>query len=123
MRYFLVGVSLVVATAGCAGVGPSHVGQTAGTIAGAAIAPGIGAPIGSLIGMAVGLLVQNEMDKVTATRERRELGDQLAHKPSQARGPEMSSLQGEPVRVWVDEQLQDGRLIPGHFEVRYLPSA
>lgn len=114
---FLVGVTLALAAAGCAGVGPAHIAQTAGTIAGSALAPGIGAPIGSLVGLALGLLVQREVDKVTEQRERRELGDQLARKPADP--SDAAAPQGEPVRVWVDEQVRDGHLIPGHFAARY----
>ena len=119
-RGVLVGVAALWLTTGCAAVPPAQVGQTAGTIAGAAIAPGIGAPVGALIGMVAGMLVQGHVDKATETRERRELGDQLRTTPADA-GAEDSSLQGTPVRVWVDEAVRQGRLVAGHFDVRYLP--
>ena len=72
-RLFLVGVMGVFCVSGCAGLPPAQVGQTAGTIAGAAIVPGIGAPIGALVGMLAGMVVQGELDKVTEKHERRDL--------------------------------------------------
>ena len=116
----LVGVAALWLTTGCAAVPPAQVGQTAGTIAGAALAPGIGAPVGAFIGMVAGMLVQGQVDKATEKRERRELGDQLRAPPAAA-GAEDSGPQGTPVRVWVDETVRDGRQVPGHFDVRHLP--
>jgi hypothetical protein len=110
----------MILVSGCSGFAPAQVGQTAGTIVGAAAAPGIGAPIGALVGMLAGLVVQGEMDKVTEKRERRELAQQLGT-PSRS-GPETPApARGEPTRVWVDEQVQDGRLVAGHFDTRYIP--
>ena len=116
----LVAVLTIGLCAGCAGVSPTQVGQTAGTIAGSAIAPGIGAPIGSLVGLVAGLLVQGHVDKVTEKRERKELGDQMATKGSVAAPPQETAPPGAPTRVWVDETMRDGRLIAGHFDVREL---
>jgi hypothetical protein len=121
-RSFLVGVSSVLLASGCAAIPPSQLGQTAGTIAGAALAPGIGAPIGALVGLLAGMVVQGEVDKATEKRERKELGEQLTVKPSSASESELERpLLGEPIRVWVDETVQEGRLIAGHFDARYLP--
>lgn len=107
---------------GCAAMPPAQIGQTAGTVAGAVLAPGIGAPIGSMIGLVTGLLVQGQIDKVTEKKERKQLGDQLASGPNPPAAPEMSaSSQGTPTRVWVDESVRDGRMVAGHFDVRYLP--
>lgn len=124
-RSLLVGFLTVLAAgstaaSGCAGVSPAHLGQTAGTIAGAAIIPGLGAPIGALAGMLAGMLVQGEVDKVTEKRERQELSKTLTGEmgSSMASGP---SPHGEPTRVWVDETVQGGGVIAGHFEVRSLP--
>ena len=117
-RLLVALVSLIVA-GGCAGISPTHTGQTVGTIAGAAIAPGIGAPIGALIGMLAGWLVQGEVDKVTEKRERKTLGDELATTPSAA-PQEGTPLQGQSIRVLVDETVHDGRLVAGHFDVRSL---
>jgi hypothetical protein len=117
----LVAVLAVGLGAGCAGVSPAHVGQTAGTIAGSAIAPGVGGPIGSLVGLMAGLLVQGQVDKVTEKRERKELGDQMAT-GAPASAPTQDALpSGTPTRVWVDETMQHGRLAAGHFDVRQLP--
>lgn len=107
--------------AGCAGFAPAQVGQIAGTIAGAAAAPGIGAPLGALIGMLAGAAVQHQTDKVTESRERVDLGRQL-NPPSGATQPTTAPAPiGTPTRVWVDETVQDGRLLAGHFDVRALP--
>ena len=119
-RRWLVGLLGGTLLGGCAGIPPAQVGQAAGTIAGAAVAPGIGPPVGALLGLLAGMLLQGEVDKVTEKRERRTLGDQLAKGPAPA-SQEAGSAQGEPVRVWVDETVRDGRLTAGHFEVRYLP--
>ncbi len=117
-RTILVG-SLSVLVAGCSSVPPAQVGQAAGTVAGGAIVPGLGAPIGGLIGLVAGLLVQGQIDKATETHERKELGDRLASAPKKT--PDAAPpVEGQPIRVWVDETVQDGRLIAGHFDVRYL---
>ena len=105
---------------GCAGVSPAQVGQTTGTIAGAAIVPGVGAPIGALVGLLAGMVVQGHVDKVTEKKERKELGEQLAS-GSQPPSEEGAPPQGQATRVWVDETVQGGRLVAGHFDVRYLP--
>lgn len=118
-RSILIGLMMLATVVGCAGMSPAQVGQTAGTIAGAAVVPGVGAPVGAVVGLLAGLLVQGEMDKGTEKRERKELSQELTTDvPASA---EPASVQGEPARVWVDETLRDGRLIPGHFDVRFLP--
>ena len=117
----LVGALSVVCLGGCASVPPAQVGQTAGTLAGAAIVPGIGAPIGALAGLLAGMLVQGELDKATETRERKELGERMAHGTPPAAGVPAEAPRGAPVRVWVDETLHDGRLIAGHFDTRAIP--
>ena len=116
----LVAVLTVGVCAGCAGVPPAQIAQTAGTIAGSAIAPGIGAPIGSLVGLVAGMLVQSQVDKVTEKRERKELGDQMATGSSAALPPQEPPPSGTPTRVWVDETMRNGRLVAGHFDVRDL---
>ena len=104
---------------GCANVPPAQVGQTAGMIAGSAIGPA-GAPLGALVGTVAGLLVQGHMDQATEKRERHDLGGALRRVPKEPVGP-YAPPTGTPVRVWVDETVQDGRLVAGHFDVRYLP--
>ena len=119
-RPFLVGALSLFLASGCAAIPPAQVGQTAGTIAGAVIAPGIGAPVGALVGLLAGMVFQGEVDKGTEKRERHELGRQLAVGSNPASGLEQPP-QGQPLRVWVDEMVQDGRLVAGHFDVAYLP--
>ena len=120
MRKVLVGLCSILLCGGCAGVSPAQMGQTAGTIAGAAVAPGVGAPIGALVGLLAGMVIQGQVDKVTEKHERKELGEQLASGVPPSAGENIPP-QGEPTRVWVDETLGGGRLVAGHFEVRYLP--
>ena len=116
----LVGIFSLLVANGCAGVSPAQAGQTAGTIAGAAIAPGVGAPLGALVGLLAGMVFQRKIDQVTETRERKELGEQLtAGRPLTSDAG--VSPQGEPTRVWVDERIQNGRLIAGHFDTRSIP--
>ena len=119
MRWIVCGLLSVGLCSGCAGVSPAQVGQTAGTIAGAAIAPGAGAPIGALAGLLVGMVVQGQVDKVTEKRERKELSQEFG-KPSTPPADGAIPPHGQQTRVWVDEAFQDGRLKVGHFEVRYL---
>jgi hypothetical protein len=64
------------------------------------------------------MVVQGEIDKATETRERQGLGEQLAAGPALASAQETSPPQGEPTRVWVDEAVEEGRLVAGHFDVR-----
>ena len=119
-RRILVAVLTIGACAGCAGVPPAQVAQTAGTIAGSAIVPGIGAPIGSLVGLVAGMLIQGQVDKVTEKRERKELGSQMDAGASAPVLPQEAAPPGTPTRVWVDETVQRGRLVAGHFDVREL---
>ena len=120
-RQFLVGVAGLVVFCGCAGVSPAQVGQTAGTIAGAAVAPGVGAPLGALVGLLTGMVIQGQVDKVTEQHERKELGEQLASALPRQDEEAVPPPSGEPARVWVDETLQGGRIVDGHFEARSLP--
>ena len=119
-RQGMFGLLTAAVLGGCAAVPPAQVGQAAGTIAGAALVPGVGAPLGALVGLLAGMLVQGEVDKVNEKRERKDLNDQLA-RGSTAETAEGGPPSGDPVRVWVDESVRDGRLLTGHFEVRYLP--
>ncbi len=119
-RYFPVGVTIVLTISGCAGASPVQVGQTAGAIAGSAIAPGVGMPLGALVGLLAGMAVQGQVDQATETRERKELGEQLARGPRTA-AEAANPLEGMPTRVWVDETVHEGRLIAGHFETRVIP--
>ena len=109
-----------VLVAGCSGVSPTQIGQTAGTIAGAAIVPGIGAPIGTLVGTLAGLVIEGQMDKAREKQEQVDLSKQLRAPTSPGAQPGEPPL-GKPARVWVDERLENGRLINGHFEFRPIP--
>jgi hypothetical protein len=113
----------VLLLAGCASIAPAQVGHMAGSIAGVMLIPGIGAPIGGLIGLLAGMAVQREVDRSTEGRERKELAERLGQHPgaSEPAATPMTALVG-PVRLWVDEVYQDGRLVPGHFETRQVPS-
>ena len=121
IRYRFVGLQTILLLAGCASVSPMQVGQMAGGIAGSAIAPGPGTQLGALIGTMAGMLVQGHIEKKQEDSERQTLTRDL-RAPSGAAGGEttMASL-GTPTRVWVDEQMADGRLIAGHFEERAIP--
>ena len=103
---------------GCAGMSPSQVGQTTGSIAGAILAPGVGMPLGALVGTLAGLVVEDQVDHARQKNERVALNQQL-HAPSSAAGGGGSEpTVGQPTRVWVDESIQQGRRTLGHFEVR-----
>ncbi|MBI3087958.1 MAG: hypothetical protein HYY91_03630 [Candidatus Omnitrophica bacterium] len=124
IRLLLVGTLLL---GGCSGISPTQLGQAAGTIAGAAIIPGVGAPIGTLVGTLAGLLIESQVDKVREKHERVELGKQLGGAPQvppttppTAVGVGAQPL-GEPTRVWVDEHVEEGRLLAGHFTLRTIP--
>ena len=108
--------------AGCSGMSPTQVGHAAGGIAGSFIMPGIGSTVGSLVGALAGMVVEGRMDQAREQHERADLGHELATAPV-APGDITSApaISGTPTRVWVDEQIHDGRLFAGHFEVRPIP--
>ena len=98
---------------------PTQIGQTAGSIAGGAIAPGVGVPLGALVGTLAGMLVEGEVDRVREVKERGQLSGQLEQPRRPLDGaPQSAEVGGVPTRVWIDEQLVQGRLIPGHFELQ-----
>ena len=115
----MTGAACVLAVAGCSGVSPTQVGQTAGGIAGGLLVPGIGMPIGALVGTLAGLVVEGQVDKSREQHERVALGHELTASPSAL--PQDAPSVGTPTRVWVDEDVRDGRFTAGHFEVRPLP--
>ena len=110
----------MLALVGCSSmtISPTQVGQAVGAVAGSAIAPGIGTQLGSLAGILAGMVAQGQIDKVTEKRERRALGDQMAHGSQMAAADDAAV--GPLTRVWVDETLVDGRLTPGHFDSRHV---
>ena len=73
------------------------------------------------MGLLAGMVVQGETDKVTEKRERKELSQQLTIGPQPSPSQPEAAPQGEPTRVWVDETVQNGRLLAGHFDVRSIP--
>ena len=117
----LVGILITSVLSGCSGVSPVQVGQTAGTIAGAAIAPGVGAPIGTLVGTLAGLVLEHQIDKGREQKERVDLSKQLNAPTPASVSPSDERPFGQPTRVWVDERVENGRLIAGHFELRTIP--
>mgnify|MGYP001591676048 FL=1 len=120
-RTFLCGMAAACFLVGCAGVSPTQVGQTAGSIVGAALAPGLGMPLGALVGTLTGLVFEQHLDKVREQREQVELSEQLTRPSSPTESAQSGPPVGEPARVWVDERVEQGRLLAGHFEVRYIP--
>ena len=96
---------------------PTQIGQTVGSIAGGAIAPGVGTPIGALVGTLAGMLVEGEVDRGREVKERHDLTGQLEQPHQTADAPQAAEVGGVPTRVWIDEQLVQGRLVPGHFEL------
>ena len=59
------------------------------------------------------MVVQGEVDKVTEKRERKELSQQLQTPATHPPTDVLPATSGEPVRVWVDETLHDGRVVAG----------
>jgi len=107
--------------AGCASLSPTQVGQATGSIAGAVLAPGIGMPLGALVGTLAGLVVESQVDKVREQKERVELSEQLNIPPEAPPPQSPEAAFGQPTRVWVDETVDNGRLMAGRFEVRAIP--
>ena len=122
-RFVLITGMCALWVTGCAGVAPVQIGQMVGTIAGSIIAPGVGGPVGGFIGLLTGMAVQKKVDQVHEVREHRELSEQLKQgSNAQAKTPEEFREQtGIPTRVWVDEHVQQGRVIAGHFDTRVIP--
>lgn len=115
----LLAATLIVGV-GCAAMpSASQVGHTAGGIAGALVAPGVGMPIGALVGTVLGMVIDGQVDKVRQRKEQDDLTRQLAGVPGATPGSsEPAVISGTLTRVWVDERVDQGRLIAGHFEAR-----
>ncbi len=111
----------VLLVAGCAGVSPTQLGQMIGSVAGGAIAPGVGVPLGGLIGNVAGMVVEHQVDKAREQHERVDLSRELQRPTASGQGAPQPAALGTPTRVWVDEHLQQGRLVAGHFELRPIP--
>ena len=107
-----------IAASGCAhGVTGAGIGHVVGGAAGL-IAPPL-APVGAILGYVMGASVDQwlantpEAKAREADRQRQErqlLDQQMVGGFGPAGGQP-----GEPVRVWIDETLHDGRLVAGHF--------
>jgi outer membrane lipoprotein SlyB len=115
--------TLVVAflfTCGCASVSPTQAGHTAGAFIGGVILPGIGMPIGTAVGYLAGLVVEKKIDEDRDKKEKVELSQKLQDPPESSNIS--SNLSAEyPGRIWIDEQVHEGKLIAGHFEERVIP--
>ena len=72
------------------------------------------------MGLLAGMALEGEMDKVNEKRERKTLTEQLGHGPA---GASAAALQGQAMRVWVDETIRDGRYVAGHFDARNLSAS
>ncbi len=118
-RIVFVGLILPLLTAGCSSLSPTQVGQTIGSMAGGALLPGAGVPLGALVGTLAGMVVEKQVDKNREQKERVDLSRQL-NRPADPAASQRAAAepQGQPTRVWVDEHLDGGRLIEGHFESR-----
>lgn len=108
-------------------------GYVLGSIAGGAVAGPAGAALGSVAGSLAGALVAKPIEQHRERQERKALEASLGSAPtnlSAASTPPPASPSAEeadgPVvlaRVWVDEHLERGRVVPGHFEQRRLPQS
>jgi hypothetical protein len=115
---------IAMASAGCSTMHPAQIGQAAGSMIGMAVAPGVGAPLGGLLGTLAGLVVQGRIDKDTEKKERVVLAQDMSSQPSgrmSAAGEASSTPGAGSQRVWVDEHTENGKIVAGQFEQRYVP--
>ena len=121
--------------AGCAGMSPVESGYVLGSIAGGAAAGPAGAAIGSAVGSLAGVMVAKPLEQHREKQERQQLQNQLGAPPVGAASASMAPPAEPPAtdvavapgggvvtRVWVDERLERGHVLPGHFEARALPA-
>ena len=132
-RRFLVTLSMLttVLLAGCAGMSAMESGYVLGSIAGGAAAGPAGAALGSAVGSLAGALVSKPIEQHREKEERKQLQAQLAGAPPAA-SPDGAAAAAQPAaievptvmaRVWVDEHLERGRVVPGRFEERRIPQS
>ena len=116
---------------GCAGVSPMQSGYMLGSIAGGIAGGPAGAAVGSAVGTLAGALVNAPIEQHRETQERKQLEQELSTAGVQttpARKAPPSDLPAPPAppmvvaRVWVDERVEQGRVMSGHFEERRIPS-
>lgn len=115
MRRRWFGLLVLVLVSGCSGVSATQLGHTVGALAGIAVPAA--SPVTTLVGMLAGMMVDHNIQKAEDNRERRSLSDQLG---VGSPGASAAAI-GDPVRVWVDETVREGRILSGHFDVRHLP--
>lgn len=114
-------LALILALTGCASVRPQELGHLVGTMAGGLLGGPPGAALGSLLGVALGGAVDRQIDQQQQKKERQVLAERMKQPSTVQPGTHAAiASPGELERVWVDEQVVNGRLVPGHFEVRPL---
>ena len=122
-----------IALSGCASVSPQEIGYLIGALAGGAVGSAPGAAAGALLGTAAGSLIAKPIEHAQEEKERQSLQQQLSGPPGSvaaatAQVPPMTTSAtaqvdtSHPQRVWIDEQVISGRVMPGHFDARYTPA-
>src|SRR3989338_3873700 len=115
MRRRWFGLLVLVLVSGCSGMSATQLGHAVGALVAVAV-PAV-SPATTLIGTLAGMMIDNKIQKAEDSLERRSLNDQLGvGSPGAA-----AAAIGDPVRVWVDETVREGRVLAGHFDVRHLP--
>ena len=123
-RVFWISVTMA-GMLGCANMSPQEAGYMLGAIAGGTLASAPGAMAGALLGTAAGALIAKPLETARQEKERQTLQQRLetadgATTPSIAAAPQQPTFDfSKPQRIWIDEQLMEGRVIPGHFTDRF----
>lgn len=117
-RFHVIWIVIVlIVLSGCASLQPKEVGYFIGNVAGMLLGGTPGAAAGSLLGVAVGQMIDRQIDKQQEQKERTVLTERITQTPGDPEQGSKARL-SDVERVWVDEQMVDGHLIPGHFESR-----
>lgn len=116
---------------GCATADYPAVVSMAGTAVDIVTLPVTGFPIGSVVGTLAGITLQKKQDEIEKeieeNRERSDLKEiaQLPNTQTTASTPSpslaSSSTEMSLRRVWIDESTQDGTVVAGHYEQKYVP--
>lgn len=119
---------LAALTAGCSSMSAQEAGYVLGSIAGGVFGSAPGAAAGALLGTAAGSLIAKPMEHAREKKERASLEERLRTSPDGtplAAAPVMTAAVDttRPQRIWIDEQVIDGRVMPGHFADRYALAA
>lgn len=133
-RLLGIGVAAVL-LAGCSSMAPQEAGYMLGSIAGGVLGSAPGAAAGALLGTAAGALIAKPIEHAREQRERDDLEQRLRTPSGGAPGelaqptvpvppPTENPTHGQiqttfAQRIWIDEQVIDGRVIPGHFAERH----